>query len=170
MPHPRVSQWITRNYPKPTVDSDWLRDCCSWVDDEYHLDPVTQFDQYIAHVESQLLQSNLEDSMVPGTGLPANITNMVKEKLSGHPILVELRSITDIGQSAFSLQNTRQTRIDRADLAGLAPEAEEDEGPIPRYPRGMLMFTLSDGSTLINAIEYRSLPQLELGVTPLGFK
>ncbi|KAH7930217.1 hypothetical protein BV22DRAFT_1001132 [Leucogyrophana mollusca] len=170
MTHPSVSQWVNKNYPRPAVDADWLRDCCAWITDEHHLGPTTDFDEFIGHVETQLLQSSLEDSMVPGTGLPQNIGGMNKTTLSGNPILVEIRSITDIAQSAFSLQTTRQMRIDRADLAGLAPEAEEDEGPIPKYPRGMLSLELSDGSVMLRAIEYRHLPGLELGVTPLGFK
>lgn len=85
-------------------------------------------------------------------------------------------ALTDIGHSAFSLQNTRQTRIERADLDGLAVESDaegeggEDEGPIPNYPRGMLRFELSDGATVIPAIEYRKIAQFQLGVTPLGCK
>jgi RecQ-mediated genome instability protein 1 len=71
----------------------------------------------------------------------------------------------------------RQTRIDRADLAGLNAQRgedgereEEDEGPIPRYPRAMLRMDLSDGTHKIRAIEYKKLPDLVLGETPLGFK
>jgi hypothetical protein len=64
--------------------------------------------------------------------------------------------------------------MDRADLAGLVREseedAEEDEGPVPKYSRGMLRLELSDGLTTVEAVEYRSIPQLELGVTPLGYK
>lgn len=69
--------------------------------------------------------------------------------------------------------SVRQNRMDRADLAGLAGEVDadaEDEGPVPKYPRGMLRLELSDGFTTVEAVEYRSIPQLELGVTPLGYK
>ncbi|KAI5114584.1 hypothetical protein M0805_009807, partial [Coniferiporia weirii] len=74
--------------------------------------------------------------------------------------------------SAFNLQNVRQTRIERADLAGLALEegGENDEGPIPNYPRTMLRLEVCDGSVTIPAIEYREMPDLKLGETPLGFK
>lgn len=92
--------------------------------------------------------------------------------------------MTEIANSAFNLMGVRQTRLDRADLAegaqrrreereaqGLQEEdIEEDEGPIPKYPRGMLKFELSDGATTLQAIEFRSLPDFELGVTPLGYK
>lgn len=105
----------------------------------------------------------------------------------GPPVLVEVIAVTDIGHSAFSLQNTRQARLDKADLAGLAAQKrerdgqqgvgegepqgdEEDEGPIPKYPRGMLRFELSDGHTVIKAIEYRKIPELVLGELELGYK
>lgn len=113
--------------------------------------------------------------MLPGTGLPQNVYELDNTKLQGPPILVEIISITEIGQSAFNLQNVRQARIERADLAGLAEEGDEqdggeDAGPVPKYPRSMLRFQLSDGATVLEAIEYRRIPELELGVTPLGYK
>ena len=64
--------------------------------------------------------------------------------------------------------------MDRADPAGLVREdeedVEEDEGPVPNYPRGMLRLELSGDFTTVKAVEYKSIPQLKLGVTPLGYK
>lgn len=106
---------------------------------------------------------------------PARQATRQKQTTGATPLLVEITSITEIAHSAFSLLNTHQTRVDRADL-GLAQDEnaeqprDEDEGPIPRFPRGMLRFELSDGLTTFRAIEFRSLPQLELGTTPLGYK
>ena len=114
--------------------------------------------------------------MLPGTGLPRNVAELNNTKLQGLPILVEIVSMTEIGHSAFSLQNVRQARIEKADLAGLAGEEDENQedgeeaGPVPKYPRSMLRFQLSDGATVLEAIEYRKIPELELGVTPLGYK
>ncbi|ETW83146.1 hypothetical protein HETIRDRAFT_126445 [Heterobasidion irregulare TC 32-1] len=105
-----------------------------------------------------------------GTGLPLNVGEMEDGRLTGPPVLVQITSLTEIGHSAFTLQNIRQTRIDRADLAGLGGDDAEDEGPVPRYPRSMLRLQLSDGFTTINAIEFRNLPDLILGETPLGYK
>lgn len=147
------------------------------------------------NVEAQLLQSNLADSTVPGSGIdpllvasnpgparprppirrPARQAPLQKKTTGATPLLVEIKSITEIAHSAFSLLNTHQTRLDRADL-GLAQDEnaeqqrDEDEGPVPRFPRGMLRLELSDGSTTFRAIEFRSLSQLELGTTPLGYK
>lgn len=108
--------------------------------------------------------------MITGTGLPQNLADLGNTVLRG-PILVQITAITEIGHSAFSLQNVRQARLERADMAGLAGGDDDDEeGPIPRYPRSMLRFQLSDGSTILQAIEHRRLPELELGETPLGYK
>ena len=108
--------------------------------------------------------------MLRGTGLPANVSELTNFVLPG-PILVEIAAITEIGHSAFTLQNIRQSRIDRADLTGLgAGEADEDDGPIPKYPRSTLSLELTDGTTSLEAMEYRPLRELELGVTPLGYK
>ncbi|KIJ66997.1 hypothetical protein HYDPIDRAFT_85625 [Hydnomerulius pinastri MD-312] len=175
---PRVSQWIAQNYPRPTIDQEWLCDCCDWISGEYNISPSTDFQLFIQRVEEQLLQSNLSDSTVAGTGIDPQLGQHRQKQMTGPTaLLVEIRSITEIAHSAFSLLNTHQTRLDRADL-GLAQgdnneqqqQVEEDEGPVPRFPRGMLKFELSDGCTVFRAVEYRSIEELELGATPLGFK
>ncbi|EPQ54219.1 hypothetical protein GLOTRDRAFT_11659, partial [Gloeophyllum trabeum ATCC 11539] len=165
----QLVQWVQRSYPRPQVHPGWLEQCYEYILENLKLDPSTDLQNIIHNVEAQFLQSDLQDSTVPGTGLPPDIFTYDGMRLQG-PILVQISAITDIGQSAFSLQNVRQTRLDRADLAGLGQEGDEDEGPIPRYPRSMLRFQLSDGNLSIKAVEYRKLPQLELGETPLGYK
>jgi len=129
-------------------------------------------------VEEALLDSDLKDSMLSGTGFPEGITTAGDITVQGSTILVQIVDITEIGHSAFSLTNVRQTRMDQEDLAGLANEeenenqnqADEDAGPIPKYPRSMLKLQLSDGSVTLPAIEFKRIPGLELGVTSLGCK
>jgi RecQ-mediated genome instability protein 1 len=111
--------------------------------------------------------------MLPGTGLPANILTLNNTRVKN--ILVEITSITDIGVSAFTLGNSRSTRMERADLADIyegegEEEVGEEEGKIPKYPRSMLKMELSDGAITLPAIEYRPMTELELGVTKLGYK
>lgn len=111
--------------------------------------------------------------MLPGTGLPPNISTLNNTRI--HNVLVEITAITDIGVSAFTLGNSRSIRMERADLAGIyegegEEEVGEEEGKVPKYPRSMLKLELSDGAITIQAIEYRPMPQLELGVTMLGYK
>lgn len=117
--------------------------------------------------------------MQPGTGFPEGIATAEDLTVQGPSILVQIVDITEIGHSAFSLTNVRQTRLDQEDLAGLARQNEEDEnqdqvdedaGPIPKYPRSMLKLQLSDGTVTLPAIEFKKVPGLELGVTPLGCK
>lgn len=130
--------------------------------------------------EEALLDSDLKDSMQSGTGFPERIATANDFTVQGPSILVQIVDITEIGHSAFSLMNVRQTRMDQEDLAGLARQneeenenqnqAEEEVGPIPKYPRSMLKLQLSDGSVTVPAIEFKRIPGLELGVTPLGCK
>ena len=125
------------------------------------------------------MDSDLKDSTQPGTGFPENIA-ATNTTVQGPSILVQIVDIAEIGHSAFSLTNVRQTRLDQEDLAGLARQdeeenenqdpADEDVGPIPKYPRSMLKLHLSDGSVTVPAIEFKRIPGLELGVTPLGCK
>lgn len=168
----RVNDLVINSAPQ-----EWLAGCYEYITDE---DPGRTMEEIIVCVEEHLLISSFEDSMLPHTGFPVNISEMDNGRLKGPAILVEVVAMTEIGNSAFNLTSVRQTRIDRADLAGLerGDEQQEEEGyqdpddagPIPSYPRSMLKLTLSDGSTTISATEYVRLPQLVLGETPLGCK
>ncbi|KAH9994877.1 DUF1767-domain-containing protein [Russula vinacea] len=173
-PPPQLVQWLRQTYPKPSVDENWLSQCYAWVVEEHNFNPATDIGRIKEQVESQLLMSDLTDSMVHGTGLPQDLAGLQKGVLSGPPILVQIMALTEIGHSAFNLMNVRQTKIDRADLSGLAQQGDNedgaDEGPVPNYPRSMLQFELSDGTIKLNAIEYRKIPQLDLENTPLGYK
>ena len=110
-----------------------------------------------------------------GTGLP-EISNMTGN-LTGPPVLVQILSIEEIGVSAFQLEQICAAREERM-LAGVGDEEGEDDGDIevegegtmPKYPRGTLHFRLSDGAREFDAMEYRPIPQLVLGVTNLGYK
>lgn len=119
--------------------------------------------------------------MLEGTGLPLHITQTdhreANTRLTGPPILVEIVAMTEISSSAYQLEQIRAAREERirlgqtdSDDEGEADLEVEGEGPMPKYPRGMLRFDLSDGATRFNAIEYRPLPELVLGKTELGFK
>jgi RecQ-mediated genome instability protein 1 len=156
-----------------------LGECYEWLVDQLQ---ISSHDtkRLTDSAEEALLDSDLKDSMQPGTGFPEGISTAEDLTVQGSSILVQIVDITEIGNSAFSLTNVRQTRLDQEDLAGLARqngeenenenEADEDVGPIPKYPRSMLKLHLSDGSTTMPAIEFKKIPGLELGVTPLGCK
>ena len=114
--------------------------------------------------------------MQPHTGLPANIGDLSAiTTLTGPPVLVEIIWMDDISTSAFELDQIRQARKERI-LAGVGDEeGKEDgdidvgEGPMPKYPRGKLRLQLSDGQTVLEAMEYRRINELKL-TTPSGYK
>ncbi|KAF9073466.1 hypothetical protein BDP27DRAFT_1216074 [Rhodocollybia butyracea] len=171
-----VTNFLKVQYPKPNVDPEWLQACYDWVISEKNLNPVTDMQQIIQEVENQLLESDLRDSMLHGTGIPHDIadSNTAHCKLTGPPILVQIEAITDVGVSAYSLNKTRLIREERKN-AGEEQEGEADgeiegEGPIPNYSRSMLRLDISDGATRLRAAEYRPIPELTLGGTPLGYK
>jgi RecQ-mediated genome instability protein 1 len=128
-------------------------------------------------VEHQILESSFTESMLPGTGLPTySAVPTTTMTLEGLEIRVEIVSIMEIANSAFSLNQTRLAREERM-KAGDVDDGEgegdievEGEGPMPRYSRGMLKLQLTDGTTVLPAIEYRLLPNLSLENTPLGYK
>ncbi|KAF6743022.1 hypothetical protein DFP72DRAFT_153622 [Ephemerocybe angulata] len=173
-----VVQWVNRNFPKPRVDRDWLQGCYEWA---ITLDGVRPNSQELFDIiRLQILKSHLSESLDPTDGLPKDIghdnTNIT---LSGVPTLVEITSISEVGSSAFQLDQVRKAREDRIQAGGFDEydEGDEDadlevegEGPLPNYPRSMLAFVLSDGTTQFQAMEYKPLPQLSLVQTPLGFK
>ncbi|TFK87474.1 hypothetical protein K466DRAFT_490839 [Polyporus arcularius HHB13444] len=173
MPPPpsAVVQWLKKTYPKPTVDPEWLEGCYTWIQDELQLDPVRDMAAIIENVNTQLLESDFADSMVAGTGFLPNALNAVHAVIDG-PILVEVIGIMDIGHSAYSLQQVYDSRIEYRKQAEIrdASGDEDQRKPMPKYPRSMLQLQLSDGSSVLPGIEFKSLPQFELGETPLGCK
>ncbi len=165
------------------------------MQNELQLDPVTKLDELKGHVELQLLQSDLADSTLRQTGFPAGLqvpAGMKKGKIgtraSGGAILVQIIGIMEVGNSAFTLSNVRQARLDKADMTGLTRDREEagdgeegargrpnegeeeEDASKPPYPRSMLTLLLSDGTATVKAMESKRLGGIILGETPLGFK
>ncbi|KAJ7170751.1 hypothetical protein C8R43DRAFT_1120492 [Mycena crocata] len=173
---PHLTAWLNQHYPSPRVDQEWLEACYAWVIEEHHLDPAMHMPDIIEHVEAQLLQSDLCDSMSHGTGIPLPLLNADVGTIKG-PVLVEITAMTEVASSALALEQVRVARAERLAAGADAGDGENEadlevdgEGPVPNYPRGMLRFELSDGASKLAAIEYRQLPELTLGVTPMGYK
>ncbi|KAH7341962.1 hypothetical protein B0J17DRAFT_281009 [Rhizoctonia solani] len=165
-PPPRLVNWLKTTYARPQINPEWLSACYEYITGELGISP-DDFESLKPHVEEQLLQSSLVDSAVRGTGFPAPNSHGIQIKNT----LCEVVALTEIGHSAFTLKNVRQARVDKEDLAGLAGDLEDGEDySIPKYPRSMLRFELSDGTKTMRAIEYRRIPEFELGVVPLGIK
>lgn len=188
-PPPQVVQWLKRTYPQPTVDpvsdtgfgatrliahailQEWLEGCYTWIQDELQLNPARDMPAILENVNTQLLGSDFADSMVAGTGIPQDVLNANHTVLKG-PLLVEVTELMEIGHSAYSLLQVHESRVEyrkQAELRDASGDAQEQK-PMPKYPRSMLQFQLSDGTAMLPAIEFKPLPQFELGETPLGYK
>ncbi|KAI9060651.1 DUF1767-domain-containing protein [Trametes sanguinea] len=172
-PPVEVVQWLKRTYPRPAVDPEWLEGCYTWIEQELSLVPGRDLDKILTNVNEQLLESDFADSMLSGTGFPEEIFQGRDKQLKG-PILVEVVGIMEVGHSAYSLMQTFEARAEWRKQAELRDaQGERDAGeqkPMPKYPRSMLRLELSDGAYVLPAIEFKRLPEFELGETPLGCK
>ena len=126
----QVPGWFTKHYPKPSVDPQWLQECFEWVLDAEK--PPTLQDA-IASVETQLLSSDLQVSMLPGTGIPIHhdqpdTWTLAPGKTPG--VLVQITALTEIGQSAWSLNEVRVTREERMRGAPTVNQDTEDDGNV----------------------------------------
>ena len=82
----------------------------------------------------------------------------------------------DISTSAFELDQIRQACKEHI-LAGVGDEEGKEDGdidvdgkgPMPKYPRGKLRLQLSDGQTVLEAMEYHQINELKL-TTLSGYK
>ncbi|KAF6748634.1 hypothetical protein DFP72DRAFT_819884 [Ephemerocybe angulata] len=181
-----VVQWVNRNFPKPSVDQEWLQGCYEWAIGQDGVRPNSQ--KLLETIQMQLLKSSLSGSMDSTDGLPQDIGHLNSNvTLSGVPTLVEIISVSEVGSSAFQLDQVRKAREERLRAGGYDEHGEGDEednlegeeeadlevegeGPLPKYPRSMLAFVLSEGTTQFQGMEYKTIPQLSLAHTPLGFK
>lgn len=160
---------------------EWLAQCYEWAVEQEEIGPVPPYPTKLFRlIETQLLESNLSDSMDLTTGLPPNIGDInTKLQLPGTPTLVEVVDKDDTGVSAFQLDQVRKAREERIREGGFDENGEGDEeadievegeGPLPKYPRATLSLTLSDGRTQFKALEYKPLPELSLPKIPYGLK
>ncbi|KAG0139561.1 hypothetical protein CROQUDRAFT_666322 [Cronartium quercuum f. sp. fusiforme G11] len=170
--------WFKSTYPTLTFEPTWIEQCCQYL--QNHFDLTNS--QLIKKVETQLLLSDLSCSV---SSLNAPLPELLgsdrpfqsfpKEYLLPNGgILLQIQSITEIGYSALSLENTHQKKINEAKGRDRVLDLEDDEGldrqaPI-QFPRAMLKLELSDGHRTVSAIEYRRISALGLGITPLGCK
>ncbi|KAJ9125311.1 hypothetical protein QFC22_000268 [Naganishia vaughanmartiniae] len=156
-------------------------------------------------IQTQLLLSNLAESLLPyplNPPPPGKLTTLPAEPELVHDAvlygpdkkdacLVQIVSISEVGQSAFQTKNVMEQRKEALsgvgrirrirdhtepsnsnNANGEQPPDEEDNEPddVPPYPRSMLMLDVSDGFRVMRAMEYRRIDALKLGETALGSK
>jgi RecQ mediated genome instability protein len=163
-----------------TLTQAWVQPCYDWIVSSKGVAPdPPNYPKIIAAIQEQILKADLFDATIEKTGLPLQVgSRETTMRIAGPPVLVQIKALTDVGISAFKLEEVRKAREERLQ-SGLGTEEDgedegdielEGEGPMPKYPRGTLMFELYDGTTTLKAMEYKPLPQLSLLTTPLGYK
>ena len=181
MPAPiAVTRWLQSAYPTLRISSDWLDACCDFLATKFaDLSPQ----QLIKKVEQQILLSSLADSCSSGALPTRDLSETLSERIAAGPraaILVQVNAITEVGHSAFSLKEVHDQRKEERKIearggqlhrvvGNVDQEEEEQKGP-PKFPRAMLMMELSDGFTVMRAMEYKRIPALSLEETQLGCK
>ncbi|KAK8854702.1 hypothetical protein IAR55_003441 [Kwoniella newhampshirensis] len=160
---------LKKTYPLPEVDPAWVREIVQALKDAGG--EVTVDDLHTQYLHSDLALSTLESRAIP----PGNLHNRI---LFPHPTLLQIHAIFEVGSSAFQIQTVMEQRSEV--LSGASrirrldddedEEADEDDGKVPPYPRGMLRLEVGDGRRTMRAMEYKRIGQLVLGQTSLGCK
>jgi hypothetical protein len=97
------------------LHQEWLADCSDWLASDLGLDPSSDFDQFIQHVEAQLLQSNLADSTVPGSGIDPLLVAPTPTRLApDHPSRQPSRSETRRHSSSKSRASLKSRTLHSA--------------------------------------------------------
>lgn len=152
---------------------------CKEMEKETGLNIRDEPEAYIEEVETRILRERFDDIMEYKSGLPPRITQTLMHTTLSGPIVLELVHMNEIGISAFTLDEVRQSR-DRHFHQGLLDmvrdrkfafpsDLKELKEALPKYPRKTLQLFLTDGTSELEALELRPLP-LTLGVTPMGMK
>ncbi|GMK55003.1 hypothetical protein CspeluHIS016_0200590 [Cutaneotrichosporon spelunceum] len=162
-----VRAYLAGRYPDPPPDQAWVNECVAAL-----LAAGLSADAH--SVEHQYLCSDLGASTTPSHTLPtAEDVGRHTTTIPG-PLIVQVHSVMDVGVSAVSLQRTMEERRDVLSGATRIRRMDDDEevkeGKVPPYPRSMLALEVSDGRTVVRAIEYRRVEGLKLADTPLGTK
>lgn len=175
-----IHRWLSSVYPTLQLDQEWLSECINYL--TAHRQDLMGA-ALLKTIEQQILLSPLEACTSAGS-IPDEVQEMEDGTLSpGKGVLVQIISLDEVGHAAVGLREVLHSQKEEARLGqeaanrvrvhGLTQEGvdgDEAAGQVTRYPRTMLKLQLSDGHTVLNAIEYKHLPALNLADTALGAK
>ncbi|WVQ71974.1 hypothetical protein IAR50_001517 [Cryptococcus sp. DSM 104548] len=171
-----IQNFLKKEYPLPKPDPRWIKQCVAALQ-EAGTEPTAQ------NVQSEYLFTNLAHCTLPSAAIPEGDLHNIT--LFPEPTLLQVHSVTEIGNSAFQIQTVMEQRSEvlsgRTRIRGLGDaeqdangeegeEEELEEGRVPPYPRSMLKLEVGDGRKVIKAIEIKRIPDFVLGQTNLGSK
>ncbi|KAL1406126.1 hypothetical protein Q8F55_007809 [Vanrija albida] len=166
-----ITTFLQQCYPFPPPDPSWVSECIdALIEDGQEATREAVQEQYI-HADLGVSSLPAGNDAIPG---PDAIDAAHGKTLFPRGLLVQVHSVAEMGASAFQLQTALDARRDvlsgASRIRRMDDEEDVEDGKVPPYPRHMLSLEVSDGRTLMRAIEYRSLPRLGLGDTKLGCK
>ncbi|KAI4458924.1 recq-mediated genome instability protein 1 rmi1 [Holotrichia oblita] len=133
----------------------WLQECIQWFHQELNGTPYTK-KQLHTNVYEQWLQLDFRDIEVPQ--IPPNMKN-AKKLILNKSLSLQMMSCVDISKPKYSqLQKIKN-------LNALTRGFDEEKENAPSGKR-MLQLTLTDGVHEICAIEYKTVPKLDINLTP----
>lgn len=144
-------------HPHIRIQAEWTAQLVAFLADQ--ASPLTD-DVIQRELYQQFLHADLRDVGEPAEMQP-NSARGVAVAISG---VLQVMDVLEIGESALSLLSIIQDlRKSSSDPNGV------DLNAAVRFPRKMLRFVLTDGTTEIIAFEYRPIRQLDIYL-PLGLK
>ncbi|XP_029634765.1 recQ-mediated genome instability protein 1 isoform X1 [Octopus sinensis] len=144
------------------VPMEWLDACIDWLKEE-HQGSTLSADQLKSLVYEQWLAADLTE--LGSQCLPQQTATSNKFFLSGFYCL-QVNNIIDISTSYY----TQHSKLKGTDFSNSLISAENPKQytPQPVHCR-MLKMEMTDGTTVVHGIEYKSIPSLNVNINP-GFK
>lgn len=150
-----VRRYLTNRHIN--VPDDWLTACIDWVISEYA-------QQNVPFIQDKVYQEWLHADLteLATSCLPPQVTEQASTTISGH-FPLQINSVRDISEPAYA----QLLKVEGADTENTTVSATQDHRTTwERKAERMLMLELTDGSTVVEGMEYRAAPNLSVSLSP----
>ncbi|MPC13790.1 RecQ-mediated genome instability protein 1 [Portunus trituberculatus] len=151
-----VRRYLTNRHI--TVPEDWLTACIDWVLSEYSQNKVP-------FIQEQVYQEWLHADLTElGTCcLPPQIQDHLSTTISGY-FPLQMNSVRDISEPAYA-QLLKVEGTDNENTTVSATQSHMTQAAREKADR-MLILELTDGTTVVEGMEYRPTPNLSVNLSP----
>lgn len=142
------------------VPDEWLTECIQWVRSENTNQNINSSQNVPEKVYEQWLYCDLTE--LATCCLPFGLQQKKATTITGH-FALQVNQIRDVGQAAYA----QLLKIQGAETANSDVSAENSYQPgwEPK-PTRMLVLQLTDGTSVVQAMEYRLIPRLNANLKP----
>ncbi|XP_069173238.1 recQ-mediated genome instability protein 1 [Procambarus clarkii] len=143
-----------------TVPEEWITACVEWIQSENAGVNINNSRVVSEKVYEQWLYCDLTE--LAACCLPFGLQQKRSTYITGH-FALQVNQIRDVGQSAYS----QLQKVQRVDTVNAAISAEQTHQPAwePK-PSRMLMLQMTDGTSVVQGMEYRLIPSLNANLKP----